>query len=680
MSWEVKHGDNRELLASLDADSVDAVVCDPPYELTNGRKTSPHRIALEVLFPKEAKLVADRSDGCELAGFAVQVVDLCLAGDVPGPAPTMPVSAMALNHETANGQHDVQYESHPAAGITDPDASSDFKPEAAKHLGCFTFELTDREAALEELDRSGASLFAGCLRVGLRVGAASIPRLLHRLAMVIRGGDHVRALNDAFAVSVRALRGAEDLAMTWLTSPGTSEHRISAASAFHLLAVAELVGAKLVRTRAGAGGLAPVLQPVRVCVISPTAGRAITFDLLIHPVDVTRSGFMGKDWDGTGIAFDPEFWREVYRVLKPGAHVVAFGGTRTYHRMACAIEDAGFEVRDSLHWVYTQGFPKSLDVSKAIDKAAGAERDVIAISNTGIAGGTGTHAGADDSYGFKASFSITAPATPEAKQWSGWGTALKPAHEPIVLARKPLAGTVAANVLQWGTGAVNVEGCRVGTNGGTKCVGPSSGKMGVTFNGSLNGQKYIDIDAGRWPPNVILSHCPDCGTTCIPGCAVDEMERQSASSRMFPCFRYEPKPSRGEREAGCEALPTRSGAEAVARDEGSAGTHSPAAGSGRMAERIANVHPTVKSIDLMRWLCRLVTPPAGLVLDPFCGSGTTGCAAVLEGFQFLGMEREAEYVDIANARISYWAGQSGAAVDADKFSDKPTQLGLWGTR
>lgn len=394
-------------------------------------------------------------------------------------------------------------------------------------------------------------------------------------------------------------------------------------------------------------------------------------------------GFMGKKWDSSGIAYDVEFWREVYRVLKPGAHLVAFGGTRTYHRMAVAIEDAGFEVRDSLHWVYTQGFPKSLDVSKALDRAAGAEREVIgkhpnpASTNKRLSMGDG----------WQDSPNITCPATPEAKQWSGWGTALKPAHEPIILARKPFAGTVAANVLQWGTGAVNVEECRVATDDGfeDQWDKPVSTNIGAGTYISDGRQHTIDPTAykpmgGRWPPNLLLSHAADCGDTCIPGCAVDEMERQSASSRMFPCFRYEPKPSRGEREAGCEALPTRSGAEAVARDEGSAGTHSPAAGSGRVAERIANVHPTVKSIDLMRWLCRLVAPPAGLVVDPFCGSGTTGCAAVLEGFQFLGMEREAEYVAIANARISYWAGQSGAAVDADKPSDKPKQLGLWGTR
>lgn len=475
-------------------------------------------------------------------------------------------------------------------------------------------------------------------------------------------------------------------------------------------------------------------------------------------------GFMGKKWDSSGIAYDVEFWREVYRVLKPGAHLVAFGGTRTYHRMAVAIEDAGFEIRDSLHWCYTQGFPKSLDISKALDKIdrIGPMEDrarafTAWMRSTGITAkqineATQTNMGshyltektqpavatadlfdlirpllppvpeeiealvrsrtveienmkrrkvvgqssvpkrpgfAGDIYGGDGTthvIPITVPYTPEAQRARGLGTALKPAHEPIVLARKPFAGTVAANVLQWGTGAINVEGCRVATDDGfeDQWDKPVSTNIGAGTYISDGRQHTIDPTAykpmgGRWPPNLLLSHAADCGDTCIPGCAVDEMERQSGSSRMFPCFRYEPKPSRGEREAGCEALPTRSGAEAVARDEGSAGTHSPAAGSGRVAERIANVHPTVKSIDLMRWLCRLVTPPAGLVVDPFCGSGTTGCAAVIEGFRFLGMEREAEYVAISQARISHWSGQT-VAVDADKPSEKPMQMGLWGTR
>lgn len=454
--------------------------------------------------------------------------------------------------------------------------------------------------------------------------------------------------------------------------------------------------------------------------------------------------FMGRKWDATGIAFDPEFWALVLAVLKPGGHLLAFGGTRTYHRMAVAIEDAGFDIRDSLHWCYTQGFPKSLDCSKAIDAMDRSETSreraltfTAWMRSTGITQAQvneltktnmGSHYLTDKTqpsvatsdlfdllrpilptvpeeierlvlertvesqnmkrrevigeykYATPASImcvnldgrrpgqigKITTPFTEAARQWSGWGTALKPAHEPIVLARRPLEGTVAANVLEWGTGGLNVDGCRVGDQPvwtiGNKADKPH--KVLGAFNGCDPSLHY-----GRWPPNLLLSHASDCAPSgCVEGCAVAEMDAQSQSSRMFPvfdweheqaAFRYCPKPSRTEREAGCEGLPTRSGAEAVDREEDSAGTQSPRAGAGRQAEEIANYHPTVKPIDLMRWLCRLITPPGGTVLDPFTGSGTTGCGAVLEGFRFVGIEREAEYHGIAQARIGYWSRQGG---------------------
>ena len=228
-------------------------------------------------------------------------------------------------------------------------------------------------------------------------------------------------------------------------------------------------------------------------------------------------GFMGKGWDATGIAYNVTVWRECLRVLKPGGHLLAFGGTRTWHRLAVAIEDAGFEVRDSIAWLYSQGFPKSLDVSKAIDRAAGAERGIEARS-------TGT------------------PATPDAERWQGWGTALKPAFEPVVVARKPLQGTVASNVLAHGTGALNVDGCRVGAGlfvpGGGGNL-PSGGIMGRKNSGKPSTAGHT---SGRWPANVVLGHTPDCDVIyegrgeirlegpCAPGCPVAELDRQSGES------------------------------------------------------------------------------------------------------------------------------------------------------
>ena len=393
-------------------------------------------------------------------------------------------------------------------------------------------------------------------------------------------------------------------------------------------------------------------------------------------------GFMGKKWDSSGIAYNPAVWGEVLRVLKPGGHLLAFGGTRTSHRLVCAIEDVGFEIRDSIHWIYGSGFPKSRDVSKAIDREVGVERKVVGrkivvgtnqpMSNKQAAGGRR----GDSSKGWdrpwrsdpdrlEANCSITAPATEAAKQWEGWGTALKPAHEPIVVARKPLTGTVAQNVLKHGTGALNIDECLVESVGGEHRVGESSQENRYTDKGSTNFAATPGprggAPEGRWPPNICLS--PE---------AAAELDRQSGelsncggpkktthdsgmfgigqpgvvypdsggASRFFPIFRYQPKASRREREAGLEPI----GADPSFPQ----GTH-PRRVSEEQGNR--NPHPTVKPVALMQWLCRLVTPPGGTVLDPFLGSGTTGIAAIREGFNFIGIELNPGDVEIATRRI-----------------------------
>lgn len=571
--------------------------------------------------------------------------------------------------------------------------------------------------------------------------------------------------------------------------------------------------------------------------------------------------FMGKAWDH-GVP-GPEFWREAFRVAKPGAHLVAFGGTRTYHRLTCAIEDAGWEIRDCLSWLYGSGFPKSLDVSKAMDKRGGyphlaaqigealksaresrgltvgecdkrfcggttnwswfegrpkgqraptpetfaaiaadwpevahlaesvaeAEREVVGRGKSGI----GTAFGDGEwARGSAQDFNITAPATALAREWQGWGTALKPAWEPIILARKPLTGTVASNVAQHGTGAINVDGCRI--EGAPPSVpqpkfnSPTGAVYGFKAGEGRNGE--MSHASGRWPANVCLdeeaagmldaqtgelksgarnspnnpqstgiygtykggngnlfradsggasrfffvakegqcdnasdavltsshgeqvadsapslaspSRSPaplpvgrestaDC-TACTPrqslalsveakdstdtiqttptscescGSALRvtaDSTSQASAVRVEDAsdpvsgtrFLYTAKASRREREAGLEGMPTK-----VQKLPGKSTGFNPTTGEvthGYTGEA-RNHHPTVKPIALMRWLCRLVTPKGGLILDPFTGSGTTGCAAVLEGFRFVGIEREPEYAAIAEKRIAHWAGQ-----------------------
>lgn len=307
--------------------------------------------------------------------------------------------------------------------------------------------------------------------------------------------------------------------------------------------------------------------------------------------------FMGKKWD-----YDVPsvaIWEQCLRVLKPGGHLLAFAGTRTQHRMAVRIEDAGFEIRDMIAWVYGSGFPKSLDVSKAMDRAAGAEREVIGYTENARPNRVGKEtklSGAQTIGG-----EITAPATDAARQWSGWGTALKPALEPITMARKPLSGTVAETVLQHGTGAINVDGCRVGTeirlnqSAGNKNLEHRTTVTPVSSHNETNGRECI----GRWPANIIHD---------------------------------------GSNEA---ALALKSGARFFYT-----------AKAGKVDRESENNHPTVKPTMLMAYLCRLVTPPGGTVLDPFMGSGSTGKAATVNGFRFIGIERDPEYHKIAQARIS----------------------------
>ena len=384
-------------------------------------------------------------------------------------------------------------------------------------------------------------------------------------------------------------------------------------------------------------------------------------------------GFMGKKWDATGIAYDAELWAECLRVLKPGGHLLAFSGSRTYHRMTVAIEDAGFDIRDQIQWVYGSGFPKSHDVSKAIDKMQGAKREITG-KNINVKPNHGNNKNLVAMKQLKGSSNLTAPATDAAKEWNGWGTALKPAHEPICVARKPLIGTVAENVLQYGTGAFNIDGCRVGSGGGTSKENEENVERtgnelvyGVYKNMAF-GKPVIGL--GRWPANFIhdgsaevLAGFPETGPSSSalnlsPSNSQPNInfmsggilrnrsggydEPRGSAARFFYCA----KASKRDRDEGRGELEAKM-------------VHRYAAGIGEGFDPNApainrNIHPTVKPTELMRYLCRLVTPPNGLILDPFTGSGSTGKAAILEGFRFLGFEMETQYIEIATARIE-WA-------------------------
>ena len=305
------------------------------------------------------------------------------------------------------------------------------------------------------------------------------------------------------------------------------------------------------------------------------------------------TGFMGKVWDGGDIAFQPDTWRAAFDLMLPGAHLVAFGGTRQWHRMACAIEDAGFEIRDNLAWVYGSGFPKSMDVGKALP------------------------------------------------EWAGWGTALKPAFEPIVLARKPLAGTVAGNVLAHGCGGLNIDACRIAAPDGVPIFQGRDDPTLNTFGNGLNGSNRTgEVGSGRWPANLIHD-----GSEEVEAAFAAFGEKTSGSKRGGQYGRDKGVHDGGQRQDGVSCF----------ADSGSASRFFYTA-KADAADRAGSKHPTVKPTNLMRWLVQLITPPGGTVLDPFAGSGSTGLAADQLGFNAILIEQDATFVDDIRRKINADAG------------------------
>ena len=355
-------------------------------------------------------------------------------------------------------------------------------------------------------------------------------------------------------------------------------------------------------------------------------------------------GFMGKSWDSSGIAYSVELWRECLRVLKPGGHLLAFSGSRTYHRMVVAIEDSGFEIRDMVSWISNKTFPKSMDVSKAIDKAAGADRKVVGINPNVVR--EAKVVGGSDFGGFtKANPEITEAATDDAKKWAGWGTALKPTVEPIVMARKPLDGTVANNVLTWGVGGLNIDASRIGFGNeqiNLDTVQRQGAENPIQYGGAKPGDVISMYKAGgRWPANVILDE--EAATI------VDEQSGFSKSSGIINRW------TEGANVFGGGAGKPYESVQGVA-DSGGASRFfyvARASKSDRNEGVESNPHPTVKPTSLMTYLIKLIAPAGSTILDPFTGSGSTGKAALLNGYKFIGIELTEEYLPIIKGRLDH---------------------------
>ena len=623
----IHHGDCIETMNAMPPESVDAIVTDPPYNLSNGSKSDAQcfrEIVTEVLLPHDNNRNAQRVEGRDLA-----VPSLSGAGlggerrpvrvDAGVGVPEGPVDLQSA----PIAEHEVHAGDEATSSAPDGDLPGVGDAELVKHHGDFILQLADGGNA--PFCDGTCSCFTepstGVIGVAVVVPRAPGGDSASLGLVVVGGNPDVGLVNDAGgqaegAPLVHAGGGAEDRAMLRLDlGRGTGELDFTH-GALEGLPLFALVRAEGVTAGAGAGRLSPVAKPHRVRLVGDGADGALTVHMVGNGSKST-TGFMGKVWGGweSPAAFqrwNREWVAACYRVLKPGGHIAAFGGTRTWHRLAVAIEDAGFEMRDSLAWLYGSGFPKSHNVGKS----TGDER------------------------------------------YAGHGTALKPAFEPIVLARKPLAEkTVARNVLAYGTGAINVDACRIPTednlNGGGATTSVSEGwdrpfRHDAESIERLKGETAKKVEKaealGRWPANVLLDQHAAAwvdeqsgnrpgfsGGGATPGEVANDVYGKGWKRREDPTlysdsggasrFFYTAKAPKSER-------PNVNGVQ----------------------------HSTVKPLKIMRWLLRLVTPPGGTVLDPFAGSGTTIEAALIEGFDPVGIEMETDYLPLIQHRIDRQAG------------------------
>jgi DNA modification methylase len=689
-------GDNLEVMSSLAKESISAIVTDPPYGLSNGGKGL-NDIFLSTIFnvhfPKFNEVIAKFGNGVELGCpfDRVTLLNRMNRAIWVEPGVGVPETTVHLQNEFVDWNKEIEHAGELPPAIADSELMDKRNAHRLQNgdnfylkiRGCLNSSFSDSaRCGFTELGfgRFGMAIvipFNSCFASFLR---SLSPSSSTGLADVIGLLDNPAAFAQSPA-SVMASGGTELRAMlTYDTRNGTFEIRpTSRTDKFDV--VFELICPKDIRTISGASSLAAMFKPNAGCFIGDAANRTFTLnihDFILPYIARKSSGFMGKEWDA--IVPSVETWRLVLDLLKPGGHLLSFAGTRTQHRMAVNIEDAGFEIRDMIAWVYGSGFPKSLDVSKAIDKAAGAEGAVIGERRFGKTS-TGQSSGwNDNAVAATGRQDIREPATDAAKQWQGWGTALKPALEPITVARKPFKGTVASNVLEHGTGGLNIDGCRV-ESGGNVCGTSKSHSTPQegwdrpwrhddqaaqrTYEAKQEGNRKA-VELGRWPANLIHDGSDEVvglfpvttsgggnKSTTKPSTfnASPKHDRYEgglniggdtgSAARFFYCA----KASKRDRNEGCEGIEEK---RPDTRTQTGMGTFDE-----KGVAKQSNHHPTVKPTDLMAYLCRLITPPSGLILDPFMGSGSTGKAAVREGFRFIGIEQSEEYCEIALARIKH---------------------------
>ena len=698
------HGDCLQVMPTLEANSVDTIITDPPYGLSEAQSMQGiseriYNALFEFGFPNLYERYIEQAQGVNLSGVPGDGTALSIEHGAIGEESrvSVPESTVDLKGDFTIEQEVNNGDVTPGLGITDGELPNEGDAEIGEFLGDFILKFGDMNAAdlLRNMpDSCLAEAFFGGFAVPVCARIVSgLPSLSTGGVSIVFGNKDVGFIYDSFgqaqtAPGVVALPRTVNSLMLRFDLRGRPVELLATHRAGNLATVGLFDGAQLIRAFPAASGLASMSEPCRVRFVGLAADgtRSHYWFHLWVPLGVfikniiPRGGFMGKQWDAT--LPNPQVWRELYRVAKPGAMLLAFGGTRTFHRLTCAIEDAGWEVRDVVTWLYGSGFPKSHDISKAIDKAAGAEREVVGFGSNGMGRMNINNA----SKGYRPNpysdgadgVPITAPATDDARTWNGWGTALKPAWEPVILAMKPLDGTFANNALTWGVAGLNVDGGRIETDEPLLCH-DGQRKNANTYDGGWNnyelgsGRQYRT--GGRWPANLLLDEDaawaldaqsgerPSAGKykSIENGLNIDTAHVAYGDYKPVPYknhyagdtggasrFFYVAKASRAERNAGLKGMEARQELIGAAGHKINPMTGKPVVDIPRQ-----NHHPTVKPLALMRYLCRLTsTPTGGVVLDPFMGSGTTGVAALQEGRSFIGIERELEYVEIARRRIA----------------------------
>jgi len=677
MRYEVIHAKNLEWLRSQPDNSIDSFVTDPPYGL--GKEPDMVKCLQDWIDHGYHEVGSPKKGGNHCLGNLFRVAPILNPDTLDPDGQKELITSSVLCNRLSVGGFNIQLN----------DQFSGWEKEI---YGKGTRSRL-KDILMDEVDSDPSKEVANIhFGLGVRKGFAPCVGVCACYTQIGNSlfSVNVRIHNDSLADSettggVVARRGAELMAVLTFDVTSNTVELSPAKTAGKGCAVLDLQSPELITAISRASSLPAPFEPSFVGGVNIGADGAVSFNLGTHisiferfkNPNIQQKGFMSKTWD----AFVPQpiFWKEVFRVLKPGGHVVSFGGTRTYDLMVLAIRLAGFEIRDQLMWIYGGGFPKSANVSKMIDKQAGAVREVVG-SQKGKGGenlnklarhgagdsedGKGMGAYGQGAKQITVDIEITAPATPEAQQWDGWGTALSPSHEPIVLARKPLEKglTVAQNVLKWGTGSLNIDGCRIGTE---QIQWKPRGES-VSYAKTTYADRTGEINSGRWPSNLLLANVPSVlglfpetgkattgvrdpngtmgyhgGASGLPNVVSGHSDNGGSASRYF--FRADLLPIE-EEELN---LPIHVKAYYCSK---------PSKYERNLGKLTEENHPTVKPAAVMHHLVTLVTPPNGVCCDPFLGSGTTGIGAMLAGpnIRFKGIEMTADYIPIATDRIKNW--------------------------